>query len=210
MKGLLYKDLILIWRDSRNMLVLCVLFLLLGVITSNYFFSVITIIYVAMLPLTTMGIDEVAKWDRYAITMPVTRWELVASRYLLALFGMVFTAACFLLLSYVIAVFKGSSWGLQDNMINLLMVLCIASLFLALNFPICFKVGVAKSRMWYLALIALFFVVIFGAMYLDIIDYHRLVNLISSYPLWLLPLACLGIYLASYFISLGFYKSREL
>lgn len=48
------------------------------------FFNVY-VLFSVMIPMSAIAYDDKAKWDRYALTMPVSRRDLVISKYLLAL-----------------------------------------------------------------------------------------------------------------------------
>ncbi|MDO4542108.1 MAG: ABC-2 transporter permease [Bacillota bacterium] len=210
MRGLLYKDMILIWRECRNMLLLCLVFLFIGVFTENFFFAAFTIFYISVLPVTAMGIDEAARWDRYAITMPLNRRDLVGSRYLLAFLGMLTVALTFILFNCVVLLFKGRPAAAGIDIAGFLVAISVVLMFLTLYFPICFKVGVVKSRSWYMLIIVLFFIIFLGISYMDLLDLEDIYSRAVKISSWIAFFISIAFYFCSYLISLVIYSKREL
>ena len=91
MKGLLLKDLYNLEKQARSLLLIFVFYLVFSLIgeNSNMFGGVVSIMMV-MLVITSLAYDERSRWDRYALTMPVSRKEMVLSKYLLGLILLTF------------------------------------------------------------------------------------------------------------------------
>lgn len=52
----------------------------------NYsMFAYMVTLYSIFIPMTSLGYDDRSEWNKYAITMPVTRKHLVYSKYLLSI-----------------------------------------------------------------------------------------------------------------------------
>ena len=86
MKGLLMKDLLNLKRQGGIILLVLAMYGLFAFSSgmSEVLGSMICV-FGAMLPVTALAYDERAKWDKYALTMPVTRRQMVLSKYLLGL-----------------------------------------------------------------------------------------------------------------------------
>lgn len=85
MKGLILKDLLLSKKTIIYMLVIAGLFGgVYASIDSNYFLAFFSSIMMVSILLSTMSYDEFYHWDRYAITLPITRRRFVAAKYLTA------------------------------------------------------------------------------------------------------------------------------
>ena len=65
-------------------LIFCVVFIPLGNELPVY---IILIMFGALLPTTAISFDTAARWDKYAVSLPVTRREIVAARYQLMVGG---------------------------------------------------------------------------------------------------------------------------
>ena len=96
MKGLFVKDLLVLRRYIRTMAVFVLVYILVfTLIDSADVISGMVPLVLAMMSMAAFSYDELAKWDRFALTMPVSRRQVVGARYLVSL--------CFTLL--------GTAWG---------------------------------------------------------------------------------------------------
>ena len=142
MKGLLMKDLLNLRQTIRVWALLLALFIVIGFAQRSpiYITSMLTVM-VLLLPVNALAYDETCKWDAYALTMPVTRRDLVLSKYLLALVG----AGAMALLSAVCTLMMGAAPDEVFSTIGLLLAagLCMISILL----PLLFRFGVQKGRM---------------------------------------------------------------
>ena len=86
MKGLLIKDILGLRRYFFSFAVICLAFLILSVLmkTAMFVSSILAVLFL-MMPLTVFSYDESAKWDAYGLTLPVSRKQIVLSRYVLTL-----------------------------------------------------------------------------------------------------------------------------
>ena len=79
MKGLLLKDILNLKNQQGKILVFLIplYFLLALQMKSSSFFAGLWVMLGATLPISSIAYDEKAKWEKYALTMPITRKELV-------------------------------------------------------------------------------------------------------------------------------------
>jgi hypothetical protein len=86
MKGLILKDLMNLKKQMRIYAVFMLFYAFFALYGKNASFMVgIIIIFCVMLPVAAFSYDERVKWDRYALSMPVSRLDIVLSKYLLTL-----------------------------------------------------------------------------------------------------------------------------
>ncbi len=145
MKALLLKDLCVLYKQLRHLLLPLVIFCLMP----GDFASVFSVIYAIMLPVTAMGFDQSSKWDQLARMMPYTLAQLVFSKYVLGYMG---TGAAFVLsvaARAVVALVTGSSLS-GDSLLPLFLFPCAGLLLLAVNLPLLFRFGPEKGRLIYL------------------------------------------------------------
>lgn len=86
MKGLILKD-ILNFKNQQGktfLLLIAIYFIIALQMHSSSFFAGVWMIIGVSLPISSIAYDEKAKWDKYALTMPVTRKDIVTEKYLLA------------------------------------------------------------------------------------------------------------------------------
>lgn len=148
MKGLLQKDIYNLLQQGKSMLYVFFSFTIVFIPQGKTnFFVPMWVMVCTMLVITAMSLDSAAKWNIYALTMPVTRKELVKSKYilavLLALFGVI-SSGFVLGISYLIL--KNVEW--KEAVILLGIVLGIGFLYLSFILPLLFKFGVEKARIF--------------------------------------------------------------
>lgn len=142
MKALMLKDLLCLRQQAKSVGLVLLVWLVISIATQNgQFFCALGVIYVIMLPMMTLSFDERSKWDSRALTMPVTRVQLV-------LCG---------LGAAVIAVVDG-----PENVVSSLGFYLLGVLMLAIAMPLMLKLGVEKARI----LVALCYLVPFIALLL--------------------------------------------
>lgn len=147
MTGLLWKDLKNLKHQMGIYAFMAGIWLVVGVVNRDAsFFSGLLMMLSVMMPLSALGYDERAGWDRYALTMPVSRADLVVSKYLLggvfALLGALFSVVLGLLLS----------GGAGEGLGTALLLLSVGLFFLSVTLPLMFKFGVEKGRFLLIAI----------------------------------------------------------
>ncbi|MCI8497005.1 MAG: ABC-2 transporter permease [Clostridiales bacterium] len=200
MKGLLMKDLFNLKRQGGIILLVLVMYGLFSFSTGmSEVLGGLVAVFGAMLPVTALAYDERAKWDKYALSMPVTRRQIVLSKYLL---GFLLTAAAFVLNVVLQAV------GKSENPWDIFLVpLCLAGvglLFLSLLMPLLFKFGTEKARLLMLVLVA---VPVAGAMLLSNNNIPLPDESVQTALLLLIPAGVLAI---SIVLSIRIYEKKEL
>lgn len=147
MKSLILKDCYNIGHNAKTMVVLL---LFLGVVSMPASgvvgFIVLSAVLCSMMLVTTFTFDETSKWTRYAMIMPVTKNELVLSKYLV------------LLLFTTIGVALGGCVGLISGLIlknvdfrtmvtAVLVALVTAVVMGGISVPLLFRYGAEKARL---------------------------------------------------------------
>lgn len=91
MKGLILKDFIYIKTYWKNYL----LVILLGIIPTaiiNYdpnLMQIISMMIIFVISVNTFSFDKANNWNKYALTMPISRKDIVRSKYLISIIGLV-------------------------------------------------------------------------------------------------------------------------
>lgn len=203
MSGLVYKDMINLKQQWKSYLLILVFWGGLSVVQKNpYFFGGMFSIYMSIILLTACGYDEKAGWDKYALTMPVSRNRIVLSKYVLGLLldilGFV-TAAIF---------FIAAGTPLQEMMVGQCIFQTISLFLLAIQLPITFKFGVEKARtsvaVVMLAPILIGYMVVQSGVWHPSFDLGQLMQLI-----YLGPVAGLCLLALSAVVSIRIYKGKE-
>ena len=211
MIGLMFKDILVLRKTLRSYLLFLLFYVgmaAMGLFSVSFITAFVQII-VMVLPMSAFAFDEQAKWDRYALTLPVGRRAVVTARYLFALL-MIFTAALFALVSCLfLSLFQQGD--MLENLGTSAVALALGLLAADLNLPMNYAVGPERARPYLYATVFLPVVTIIGAAklgWLDGLDQLSpsvLTTLFLFIPL--LPLVGLPI---SYLISCRILEQKEV
>lgn len=219
MTGLLIKDMLVSLKTLKayaTVMGFYVLMALLDIFQLGFAASFISIMMV-MLPIGAFSYDEAAKWDRYAMSLPLKRSQIVAGRYLytlvVVLAALAFTCFASLLLSQVKDV------NLLETLSSAVVSAGIGLLIADILLPLSYRLGPERARPFlyavvFVPLIALFLAAragLFGAVDLSWLD--RLVDSSPAAVLGvfsLVPLLGFAGMLVSYLISCRILVRKEV
>lgn len=206
MKALLIKDIINLKSYARTIMILVAFYVILPFVTPmdiSFFSGMICILFV-MMAITAFSYDNISKWDLFALSLPVSRKQMVMEKYLLSFIMMLTGGAVTSVLSIAATIFTGKT--LTSDIFLVIYTLMGASLlYVSILLPFLYKFGVEKSR-----------IIMFGA-FLIPFGFLMLLKQIGftispqtlEFLLKLLPLAAIGIFIGSFFISYSIYKKQE-
>ena len=147
-KGLIYKDLFLL-KEAFPIVALAVLFLLFTIILgfSGGFLAlcIMLMVFAVKVVESTLIYDETDGWDSFVLTAPVSRKEIVRSKYLLQILflaGAFLVSAVILMLISLVPMFSGEEW----LFLMLFVGFCYALVYGAVVIPIYLKFGQHTSR----------------------------------------------------------------
>ena len=148
-RGLLLKDIFELSAQCRVQLVLTGVYLLLPLfIRGIALFASVGMMLLAMMPVYALGYDELCRWERYALAMPVRKSDLFWSRFLLGVIAVALGAAVQVLVALLA--------GRGDLLSSLAVTAPAAILYLLIVLPLMMKLGVEKGRFLLLLLTAAF------------------------------------------------------
>ena len=208
MLGLVKKDLLMIKGNIRQVILFLVVFLILTFQENNII--VIVPVFVAMMVfITTFSYDEYNKWDAYAIALPISRKNIVKSKYIASVILWLIA----LLVTVVITVIMGII-GQNINYFEMFgMILgCVFSIVLleAIMFPLIFKFGVEKGRIGlFVGVFAIAALLGFIFTGVDLENATGFIEFFNKYYYILLPLAIIILLMGSYFVSKRIYLKKE-
>ena len=137
MKGLVYKDFLVLRKQLWSMLVLVAIFCLIPNDTSFFNLGLFFVIYTSLLPASLLAYDERARWDRLAPMLPVTRRDIVRSKYVMGFFLALGAGALYWAGRAIHGAF------IPDQAVS---AVAIALIFQAFLYPVLFRYGVEKGR----------------------------------------------------------------
>lgn len=210
MRGLLIKDFFLLKKYLKLYTIIILFYLLIGGSTGNFAFSSSVVIFLCIgILMTSFSYDELTKWDRYAVSLPLSRKMIVKSRYVLNLFLIFigFIVSLVIALGMILFYQNGSFFEIIMQLISCTSIaLVLSSIFL----PLIYAFGVEKTRI-------LLFVILFLPFVLTIFLSKLQPNLFAT-PLsealvirmiLFSPLLGFLCQTVSYFISCKIYERKE-
>jgi hypothetical protein len=216
MKGLIIKEFINI---SKSFWVIGALIIFYGAIafmtdSPSSFSGLFTLIF-AMYMLSTYSLDEMARWDSYALTMPLTRDKLIRGKYLMMLIlsfmGFLLNGAVLLVLNIVTK--AGSLFdGIEISVGGAVVVI----IFYSVIIPIITKLGIVKARLYFIIIYMVPFLL--GTMISKKIKEGTanppekliaIIEVIAKNVYIIVPLVLMAALGISYFISIGIYRKKE-
>ncbi len=212
MRGLILKD---FYNMKSSLLILaCVLVFLevLSIIQGESSGSITTTILV-MIPMiiatNTIGMDEKTKWDNYAMTMPITRKDIIKSRYLTLVIIVTLTTTVIIGINIFIQDLNGEIF-LYKILENISFELSIGIILSAVIILIICKLGLEKAR---IALMGFILIPLFVGSYLEdnlgqLIGYSN-IEILMRYVAYMLPIIAILVFFISYIISVNIYKEKE-
>ena len=117
----------------------------------------------ATLPISSIAYDEKAKWEKYALTMPITRKELVTSKYVLSFLFIILGNLISLPFIYLIDKKLDT-----ENLLTALVLMAMGILFNSIMLPFTFRFGSENTRVIMILVVAIPFLIVYILQKLDI------------------------------------------
>lgn len=209
MIGLLLKDIYMMRQYMKTLLFMLIFFAVISAGLDNpaTFFEGFIILMSMMLTISSFSYDDLAKWDRYALTLPVTRKDLVASKYLLSVvFCLSGTVTSFLISRIILTIKPLEGFGLSEHLYATAAIVSAAFFFTGILLPLTFKFGVEKSRILMFVIFALpsAAVIALDKMGIPMPAEESLLSFLE-----LLPLITIVFYYLSYRLSVRIFSRKE-
>lgn len=208
MKGFIYKDLCLlgsVWKSYAFIFVMFLALTVTGVYDVSFLFMMVSVI-LCMYPSSSFSYDELAKWDRFAVSVPNGRVKVVRAKYGFALLLGAFSLVMGLLLSLP-AAFLGRM-ELSEGLLTCVGGAAGALLINAIMLPLLFRFGAQKGRILLIAVVAALAGVLGALLAIGGMTAFGS-GLLDSFVLVVLPVLTLLALFISYRISLGIYQKKE-
>ncbi len=206
MKGLLYKEFLSLKKYLHALVLLLVLYFGISVYSGEVsFFAGFSAMAAVIVTFSAFTYDTYANWDRYALSLPLSRRDLVQGRYLFALSTV---AICFLLnlaCGGIILLFSKESFSLL--LYSSFAVAGVSLLLISFIMPIAFRFGVDRGRI-YAVVIALCIVGVMIAAQNYAYALDRLLALLDRLLL-LIPLLLAALVFFSYRLSCRICSKKE-
>lgn len=167
MIGLLKKEYYLMEGQMKSWLIVAVFcFFYSNFMNADSFLFMLIILIGIMSTMTVFSLDKACGWDTYAISLPLTRKEIVEARYLFAfLIDIGVSLACCLLM--LLRGLMNGGVNIPESLHSLFQILLVTILMQLLLFPVIYKLGVEKARFVYMAVFICLSLGVLGLSQLD-------------------------------------------
>lgn len=208
MKGLIIKEFLGLRRYFRILAVLMVLYIFMSFgMTSVSIFASVNAILIMICSLSSFSYDSYNHWNEFAMSLPLSRADLVKSKYLFILLLCAFGTAVTLILSLIVGLII--HLPMQEIFIATLCSALTALFLGALTTPFIYKFGVEKARY-----ILIIIVMIPTLVFVSFGSYLPTLHLPSAQTLtllaWCSPVFVLAFVFLSYLISKRIFMNKDL
>ena len=213
MKGLILKDLLFTKENLKILAIMIIGFTLIGFTTEGMPIGFYIPMFCIMICISTFSYDEYNKWDAYAITLPLTKKQIVLSKYLYTLISVIISTLLGLLVSLGIQYFKEHTITMA-TFSNLFGTMFGTTIFVALLYPFIYKYGSQKGRMFLFAVVAVIILGFYGVSEILKRMDLSISGIISSsfldtYGIYIFAFIMIIFYVGSYLLSVRFYTKKE-
>ena len=146
MKGLIIKDICNQLGQLKAFAMMLVIFIVCFANSSEGTLIIMCAVYATVMVISNLAMDESFQWEIFALTMPVTRRQLVLAKYIVAIFYALLGIVVGTVATLVIRLFGFRSGDATLLLISLIGIV-VAAIFIALLLPVDFKYGVQKGRL---------------------------------------------------------------
>lgn len=146
MLALVLKDLYMLQKQFKLIGVMLAFFMFMAFVLDNGIFLITLILIFATLQVTTaFTFDEMSDWDKFAGTLPVSKKQIVQSRYVL---GVVLSVGGLLIVTPIMIVSNVITFNLPIYQVGaiLTVVISFALVIIAILLPLYIKFGSQKAR----------------------------------------------------------------
>lgn len=218
MLGLIIKDILNLSSNKRIFVTLLIMFTFVGFMSNGLpnYLSIYLPILCLMLAFSTFSYDEYSKWDRYVLALPLSRKDIVRSRYMFSLVLLVLSFLFNILFNLLIIIVFNQPLLLNSILIQPLITIMIVGVIIAIVFPLIYKFGAEKGR-----LVMIFFSIVIGAggallgnLFSDQVSqtemFDTLIPFLNTYGFYILFILSSLALFGSYHLSLAFYNQKEI
>ena len=208
MKGLLLKDWYMMKKYCRAYLLIAVVFIAVSLFSNdNVFFVFYPCLLCGMIPVNLLGYDERSRWMQYSGTLPYTKTQIVSGKYLIGLLSQI-TILVATGVAQAAKMLIAHNFELGDFAVLMLLMLIVSTLTSSICLPFVFKLGVEKGRTAYYVMIG--FVCGASVLASSILRGQLVSEIQPNLILALVAVAGIGIYILSWYLSIVFFKKREI
>lgn len=217
-KGLIIKDLYNLEKYKLSFLINFVVFACIIFLSPMLFnvFPTMIITYMIMIALSSFSFDEVSKSEKYILSLPITKKDVVLSKYILVnLLTTVALLFAIMLAIFINSIIKGNIQTIEIIVSGLSGYIALMA-FACIQIPSIYKFGYEKGRINGVIITSIIGIVITGIIFfiskipVVINNIYIIENLIEKTFFIILSIIYIVINYISYKVSCNFYNKREV
>jgi len=220
-KGLMIKDLLQLKSYKKTLLIFMAVFILIAMTNEDISsFTQIIIVMITlvfgMVGIATFSYDQMSKADRYILTLPISKKEIVKSKYIFTICSSLVGAVLGLTISLIITVvIKNQNINIEDMISTALGGILGIGIVEAIQIPCIYKWGAEKGRIQ-IYIIALVIALIGGAIVyigekMNInLPINNILDILNRFLPFVLLFVITIVYYISYRVSYKIYLKKEV
>jgi ABC-type transport system involved in multi-copper enzyme maturation permease subunit len=170
-------------------------------------FAGMIVVMFAITSVTSFAYDSQSGWETYVLSIPVSRKDVVLSKYVLALLLAVAGGLLAMLVGWLNGIIKNTS-NFSEVLVTAYVLFVVAVVFLSILLPLIYKFGVERSRVIILAVFAI--PVAAGFVLGQTGTMPEISEQTMNQMLLLSPLAIAVCSIVSFMISFALYRKKEV
>ena len=160
-----------------------------------------------MIPVNLLAFDERSRWMQYSGTLPYTKTKIVSGKYLIGLLAQLAVLVA-TGIGQAVKMSLAGGFVFGDFAVLMLLMLIVSTLSSSICLPFVFKLGVEKGRTAYYVMIG--FVCGASVLASSILRGQLVSEIQPNFILALVAVVGIGIYILSWYLSIVFFKKREI
>ena len=219
-KGLIIKDFQTIKSYKMTILFMIILLMISGFLNNEIFtFLPITIpLCFEMLGISSFNYDNLANADKYLLTFPIDKKDIVKARYIYILIFTLLGSLLGFIFTFLVHGINTSNFLDKEFLNNILAIIIgslISMIFLqAFQIPIMYKFGAEKGRIIQLITIVALMIgvslIVTSLMNIFNVSLDNFVIMLKDYLIAILGIIVLIFYILSFIISCKIYEKKEI
>ncbi|MFR0822062.1 MAG: ABC-2 transporter permease [Clostridia bacterium] len=217
MKGLLLKDIYNLSSYRTSLLLVIVVVGFIGFSQEN-FVNLVPIMLTTMLgmmALSTFNYDEIAKSDKYVLSLPISKKEMVKEKYVFSTIAILLGAITAFILCILVSYMTKKPIEITTLLTSTIGGIFGISLVQCIQIPSVYKWGAEKGRIQMFILVICVMSVIGGIGYLLLKsgilgNLEEVLTILISYGIITLVVLTILMYAISYYIAYKIYQKKEL
>ena len=215
-KGLIVKDFQTIKSYKTTVLYMITIFIVCAFINNEVinFLSVFMPLCFGMLGISSFSYDNLAKADKYLLTFPINKKDIVKARYIYILLSTLLGTLLGFVLTLIAQEVKTSNILIGSTVASIIGSLSAIMFLQAFQIPIMYKFGAEKGRIIQMTMTVVLMVgislIATALMKFSNISLDSFIVILKNYLIAILGIVVVILYILSFKISCKIYEKKEI